>query len=329
MHPELFKIPFTELTVKSYGLMIVIGFLLAVWLIRYLSRDITPNPQMITNAALYSLIAGVTGARVFYVLHYFDRFKDDVLSIFFIWDGGFELLGGVILAIFVIFIYLYYHKLPIRQYLDILAIALLLALAVGRIGCFLAGCCYGKPAGVLWAVRFPYGSYAYYSQIESDPKRNRAEPYFKLPEDFFGYTDGPLKPFNDLTEEQKKYLVDKDIKRSLPVHPTQLYSSAAAATNSFLLYLFWRRSQKAQKAGRRRLLTNPGSTFALMFILYGFVRFFIEFLRDDNPFEYSWWAIYKGGTISQNLCIYLFIFGWVLMIIFQKMKQTSFEKVRP
>ena len=74
MYPELFKIPFTDLTVKSYGLMIVIGFLVAVSLIRRLSRDITPNSQSITNAALYALIGGVAGARLFYVVHYFDQF---------------------------------------------------------------------------------------------------------------------------------------------------------------------------------------------------------------------------------------------------------------
>jgi prolipoprotein diacylglyceryltransferase len=57
-----------------------------------------------------------------------------------------------------------------------------------------------------------------------------------------------------------------------------------------------------------------------MFILYGFARFFLEILRDDNPFEYGWWAIYKGGTVSQNLGIYMVIFGIVLIIIFQKVK---------
>ena len=56
-----------------------------------------------------------------------------------------------------------------------------------------------------------------------------------------------------------------------------------------------------------------------MFILYACVRFFEEFVRDDNPFEYGWWMIYKGGTISQNLSIYMLIFGVVLMLIFQKL----------
>ena len=60
-----------------------------------------------------------------------------------------------------------------------------------------------------------------------------------------------------------------------------------------------------------------------MFILYGIARFFLEFLRDDNPFEYGWWAICKGATVSQNLGIYMVIFGMLLMLIFQKMKSDT------
>ncbi len=60
-----------------------------------------------------------------------------------------------------------------------------------------------------------------------------------------------------------------------------------------------------------------------MFILYSFVRFFEEFLRDDNPFEYGRWTIYRGGTISQNLAIYMLIFGVVLMLIFQKLSENK------
>ncbi|MBN2018691.1 MAG: prolipoprotein diacylglyceryl transferase, partial [Sedimentisphaerales bacterium] len=128
MYPELFRIPFTTLTVKSYGLMLVIGFLTAVHVIRRLSRDITPGPQLITNASLYALMAGVVGARLFYVLHYIDQFRDAPLDVFKVWEGGLELLGGVVAAILVIILYLRYHKLPVRRYLDILAIGLMLAL---------------------------------------------------------------------------------------------------------------------------------------------------------------------------------------------------------
>ena len=327
MHPELFQIPFSDLTVKSYGLMMVIGFLAAIALIRYLSRDITPDPQLITNAALYSLIAGVVGARLFYVIHHFGQFSGRAFSVFAIWQGGLELLGGVILAITVIVLYLRYHKLAVRRYLDILAIGLMLALVFGRIGCFLNGCCFGKPTGWPLAVRFPYGSLAYYSQVKPDLKRNRLEPQLKLPADFFGYVEenglwySELKPYEDLTAEQK-VLVDRGPFRSLPVHPSQLYASANGVFLCLILYFSWRRSQKAGSSrgrrGRRRLFAAPGCTFGLMFVLYGPTRFFLEFLRDDNPFEYAWWALYKGGTISQNMGIYLVILGVVLMVIFQK-----------
>lgn len=329
MYPELFELPFTHLTIKSYGLMMVLGFLAAVFVIRRLSRDITPDPLYITNASLYTLIAGVVGSRLFYVVHYFDKFKGDILSVFAIWQGGLELLGGVVLAILVVFFYLWRHKLPIRRYLDILAIGLLLALAFGRIGCFLNGCCFGKPTDQLWGVRFPYGSFAYRSQVSPNPHRNRPEPYFKLPDDFFNtYYDSAaptkiLKPYDQLTKEQQE-MVKYGPYRCLHVHPTELYSSANALLCSVLLYLFRRRSQKASKSEKtKKLFAKPGCTFALMFILYGITRFFIEFLRDDNPFEYDWWAIYKGGTVSQNLGIYMVIFGVFLMLIFQKMKSKA------
>ena len=103
------------------------------------------------------------------------------------------------------------------------------------------------------------------------------------------------------------------------IHPTQLYSSASGAVMCLILYLFWRRSRKAENSKNLPPpFAKPGSTFALMFVLYGIFRFLVEFLRDDNPFEYSWWAIYKGGTVSQNLGIYMVIFGTVLMLIFQR-----------
>jgi len=327
MYPELFEIPFIHLTVKSYGLMMVIGFLSAVFLIRRLSRNITPDPQLITNAALYSLIAGVAGARLFYVVHYFNTFRGHLLSVFAIWKGGLELLGGVLSAIAVIFFYLRRQKLPIRRYLDILAVALMLALVFGRIGCFLNGCCFGKPTKLPWAVRFPYGSLAYISQVNPDLDRNRLNTYRKLPEEVFSYLyeDGLstriLKQYGSLTKEQKEMLKENDKYRSLPVHPTQLYSSANGAVLCLILYLFWRRAQNTGLSkSSKKLFVKPGYTFSLMFILYGITRFFIEFLRDDNPFEYAWWAIYKEGTVSQNLGIYMTIFGVILIALFQKMK---------
>ena len=336
MHPELFEIPFIHLTIKSYALMMVIAFLLALSLIRRLSRSITPDPHLITNAALYSLISGVVGARLFYVVHYFDHFQGKLLSVFSIWQGGLEFYGGVILALLIVLSYLCYRKfyvrryeVHIRSYLDILAIGLMLALVFGRIGCFLNGDCFGKPTELPWAIRFPYDSFVYRSQVNADLERNRPEPQLQLSREYFSYVDGNgiwyPKPYEDLTEEQKAQ-VTKGEYRCLPVHPTQLYSSAVVGLLCLILYLFWRRSQNAANSkGRSRLFAKPGCTFSLMFILYGISRFFMEFIRDDNPLEYGWWAIYKGATVSQNLAIYTTIFGVVLMVIFQKMKPKALK----
>ena len=118
MHPELFEIPFIHLTARSFGLMMVIGFLLGFYLLGRLGRKISSNSQLITNLALYCLLAGVVGARVFYVVHHFDKLQNPWASMFAVWQGGLEFYGGVIFAIPVIILYSYRHKLPIRPCLD-------------------------------------------------------------------------------------------------------------------------------------------------------------------------------------------------------------------
>lgn len=315
MHPELFRIPGLDLTIKSYGMMMVLGFLAAVAVIRALSRRFTRDPQHITNAALYSLIAGVVGARIFFVVHYFDQFREEPLAVFAIWNGGLELIGGVLAAIAVILLYIRYHKLPMRHYLDVLAIGLVVALFFGRVGCFLNGCCYGRPAELPWSVRFPYGSFAYRSQVRPDPDRGREEPHLPLPDEYFGYTDEhghyvpDLKPRQYLTPNQREQVTEGRF-RCLPVHPTQLYASGLALVIGVGLFGVWRRSRRAEKRGRYPPLTKSGSTFSLMFVLYGIMRFVMEALRDDNPFEID------HLTISQMLSVGLIVAGLGLLIYF-------------
>jgi len=329
MHPELFEIPFIHLTVRSFGVMMVIGFLAGFFLLGRLGRKITSNPQLITNLALYCLVSGVVGARIFFVFHHFEELDRSWTAVFAIWRGGLEFYGGVIFAVPVIVLYTRYFKLPIRQCLNIVAIALMLGLSFGRLGCFLNGCCYGKPADLPWAMRFPYDSFAYISQINACPERNRPEPYLNLPRDeYLSFVDKHgkwyPKPLDELTEQQR-FEVTKGRYRSLRIHPTQLYSSANAAILCLLLYLLWRRSHRAAgSANSRQLLIRPGQTFAMALILYGITRFMLEYLRDDNPFEYAWWALYKGGTVSQNLSIYLVFAGVILMAVFQHAKSNTF-----
>ncbi len=315
MHPELFEIPFLHLSVKSYGTMMVIGFLAAVWLMRRLMKKSGQNPDFVTNVAMYALIAGIIGARVFYVLHHSRQFAGRFGEIFAVWRGGLEFLGGFLCAVAFLWIYLWKQKLPKRLYLDILAIGLMVGLGFGRIGCFLNGCCFGKCSTVPWSVQFPYNSPAFHSQTSPHPARNRAEPLLDLPQDYYD-TEGYLKPFEELTPAQQE-AVQTGPYHTLAVHPTQLYSSVNAFVLAGLLCLVW------LKIGRQK----PGVVMSLMLILYGINRFVLEAIRDDNPFEDAWWAIYKGGTVSQNISIYMLLAGIIMLVIFARQKQVACKKV--
>ena len=320
MHPELFRIPFTHLTVKSYGVMMVLGFICAIVIIRKLSRGMGENEDHVTTAALYSLIAGVIGARLFYVVHYWAQFKGrGITEIFAVWDGGLELLGGVLTTISVIIIYLRFNRLPVRRYLDILAVGLMMALVFGRIGCLFSGCCFGRPTTCPLAIHFPYNSLAYNSQIRPDDNRHREKPYIELPADYFdGYL---LKPLEELSPQQKLEVSKHGKYRCLGIIPTQLYESFSALLGCALLYLHRRKGIRYyQKGLPAPFFFRCGVTFGLLFIVYGTMRFIIEFFRDDNPLGYF------GLTISQNLSIVLFAISVVLIIIFGNMKQTPSAK---
>ncbi len=325
MFPKLFELPFIHLTIWTYGPMLVIGFLAAVFLLRKLARRVHQNPDHVTNVALYALIAGIIGARLFYVVHHFSQFRGDPWwSVFAVWQGGLEFVGGLMLAILAVLIYLLRHGLSVRLYLDMLAVGLMLALSFGRIGCFLRGCCFGIPTQAACAVCFPYDSPAFQSQVRPNFDRKRFEPQLELPAEFFGYSSedsktwfpvdeaakfrANLKPLGLLTEQQR-YDVTKGKYRCLPVHPAQLYSSASALLLCAILFLFW------QRFGLRW----PGCTFGLMFVLYGFSRFWLEFVRDDNPFE-DWWLLPNHWTVSQNLGICITISGLVLIVFFAKIR---------
>jgi phosphatidylglycerol:prolipoprotein diacylglycerol transferase len=322
MYPHLFKIPSLDLTIGTFGPMMVLGFLAALLLMRRLSRRAKLDYTVMTNAALYSLIAGVIGARAFFVVHHFDKFTGDFLGVIATWRGGLEFLGGVIVATCLLLLYLYFRKLPVRRYLDIIVIALMMGLAFGRIGCFLNADCFGKPTTLPWGVRFPYRSFVYISQINPDPKRNRPEPYLHLPQaDYVDFYDKRgnwyPKPLEQLTPTQR-HEVTKGTYRCLPVHPSQLYSSANALLLSLILYLFWRKGLKradSEKPPKR--LDRPGAITALMLIFYGFTRFLIEFIRDDNPYEFL------SLTISQILGVVMIISGIILLALLPYFKSDK------
>jgi len=152
MHPILFKIG--PLSIHTYGVMLASAFFLALTLaIRQAKREGIQTEKII-DLGLYLLIAAILGSRLLFILtelHYYTRYP---LRIFKIWEGGLAFFGGLILAIPVGIYYIKKNNLPLWKVADISAPSIAIAQAVGRLGCFSAGCCYGKPTDLPWAVTF-------------------------------------------------------------------------------------------------------------------------------------------------------------------------------
>lgn len=171
MHPTLFDLvtPWFSTQIRSFGLMLMIGFLGGVWWACRRAVRVKADPDVIINIALLGLIAAVVGARLFYVLHYWDRFAGKGLgAIADITQGGMEFYGCFIGAFLAAAGYLWFKRASFRLYMDIMAPSMAFGIAVGRVGCFLNGCCWGGvcPPAMPWGVHFPYASNAYIRQWE-------------------------------------------------------------------------------------------------------------------------------------------------------------------
>jgi len=154
MHPILLKLG--PLTIHTYGFCIALGFIMSLLYISHEAKYQDMNADQIIDLCFYMLIVGLIGARLFYVVTEWESFQSDVLEIIKIWNGGLVFYGGFLSALVVCFIYVKKYSLPFFKTLDILAPALCIAHAFGRVGCFMAGCCYGKQCALPWAVTFTH-----------------------------------------------------------------------------------------------------------------------------------------------------------------------------
>ncbi len=152
MFPELLRIG--PISIKAYGFFVAVGFLAGMNYAKTIARHQSINPEIVLDLSLYIVVFGLIGARIFYVLLNWEFYRKNLIEIFFIWSGGLVLYGGIIFAFLMTLIYTHVKKLDFFVLADIFAPAIFLAVSVGRIGCFSAGCCYGKPTNLPWGVVF-------------------------------------------------------------------------------------------------------------------------------------------------------------------------------
>jgi len=152
MHPELFKLG--PLTVYSYGLFVALGFLAGSFVASYRAKKTGISPEKVMDLNIYTFIAGILGARLFYILTEFKYYLQHPGEILKIWEGGLVFYGGLLLGLLFFFWYIKKQKLDALSVADIIIPGVALGQAIGRLGCFMRGCCYGKEVET-WGIVFP------------------------------------------------------------------------------------------------------------------------------------------------------------------------------
>ena len=145
------------LSLGTYGICCVIGGALAIWLAIRNGKRFQQDRFAMLEACVWALIGGFLGAKLLYLLVSFSDIMEMFQTSGFNWntissllEGGFVFYGGLLGGLAALLLYLHHFQLPYGVYLSSITPAIPLAHAFGRIGCFFAGCCYGKPVG--WGI---------------------------------------------------------------------------------------------------------------------------------------------------------------------------------
>jgi phosphatidylglycerol:prolipoprotein diacylglycerol transferase len=154
MHPIL--VHFGSFTLYTYGFFLAMGFLAAVWFSKRNARFYDLKPDDISDLFFVILISGIVGARLLYVIINFDDFRASPLDIFKLWNGGLVFFGGFMGAVAASIVTLRIKHLPFFKTADTIAPGVALGHGIGRLGCFFAGCCYGRQCDLPIAVQFSH-----------------------------------------------------------------------------------------------------------------------------------------------------------------------------
>lgn len=147
MYPEICRIgPFT---VYSYGLMLVIAFLVATFLACLQAKKERVSPDVILNLTFGAFVSGVIGARLFYVAENLPHYLADLPEIVMFQRGGLSWFGGLISGVGFSIFYIKYKRLPVYRILDLISPFVALAQGIGRVGCLLNGCCFGDESSLI------------------------------------------------------------------------------------------------------------------------------------------------------------------------------------
>lgn len=266
MYPELFRIG--SFPINTYGVLLAIGMLLALFVAAKLAaRDGLPR-ERIYDLGLWTLIGGLVGAKILMI--FTDGLPPDfsLANLFDFLRSGGVYYGGFIGGFLTLVLLIRWYKLPFWKVADAFAPGVALGQAIGRQGCFAAGCCWGKPTSLPWGVHFTEAAHE--------------------------FTGVPI------------YGPDNE---ALHLHPTQLYESIAMfIVFGILVYLH----------KKKRF---DGQVLIAYAIIYGIIRFLIEFVRDDPRGNLLGLTSLLGISTSQIISLLVAAFAVIFMI--WRLKKTK------
>jgi len=147
--------------IRGYGIMVFLGVISGVGIVSWRARRMGLDPEVIISVCFWMIVAGILSARLFYVLQYWEQdfhratLGQTLKQIVNYTQGGLVIYGALIGGTAAFFWYVYRNRLPVLALADLIAPGVMLGLAIGRIGCFMNGCCYGGLSERPWAVAFP------------------------------------------------------------------------------------------------------------------------------------------------------------------------------
>jgi len=154
MHPILFQIG--SLTIYTYGVLVAAGVVLTLWIAKEQAPRAGLDPVKVWNVGIYGILAALVLAKVWLIASdggYYWSHPREIFSSATLESGG-TFYGGLAGAILTLLLYAHFQKMPTLRLMDAYGAAFPLGHAIGRLGCFAAGCCWGKPTTMPWGVTF-------------------------------------------------------------------------------------------------------------------------------------------------------------------------------
>jgi phosphatidylglycerol:prolipoprotein diacylglycerol transferase len=340
------------LPIRGYGVMLMLATITAVGLAAYRAQQVGIEPEIIYSLAITMFIAGIIGARLFYVVEYWNQefsprrtggILATIQSVANVPKGGLVVYGSVLFGVPAAIWFCLRRGLNVLAIGDIIAPSMVIGQSLGRVGCFLNGCCFGAVCLTNnYALTFPADSPPY-MQHESlgwrsgiwldvqEPEDVLAVAYLapgsaaaasglKVGSQVLTINGAEVQSLDDARAKLAlaggayeistadgvfRWKAGKPPARSVPIHPAQLYAAIDAALLACVLWFFF------------PYRVRDGEVFAILLTIHPITRFLIEMIRTDEPKGVL--TIYGFPlTISQCLSIGLFAAGIVLWVVIEQ-----------